>query len=179
MDDDTPPKKRPSGAQRRKAEREAREKRLASEVGGGEDFDVLGEPDLSDPDVGLAYVRKAQLIAFAQICRSRALPQMERWKLIREHAATLGMTHPRSSLEARTQRIEKLMGEKTQSPAVRWETGVQKPPTARGMRRGPRPLPPAPPDSEDAPTDLPGAHGEGASASDPPTDPSTEPTTDE
>ncbi len=140
---------KPSGAARRKEKRLKSDAELDSETGGGEAFDVLGEPDLDDPATALEYVRRAQLIAFSQICKSRTLPQRERWRLIKELSAVVGMTSNRSALESRTAKLEKMLKAKQQAGAVRDERGpVAKPATARGQRRPPKIVPADAPDEE-------------------------------
>lgn len=149
FDEDGSPK-RPSGAAKRKAAREKKDAELDGEVGGSEDFEVLGDPDLTDPSTALEYVRRAQLIAFGQICRSKTIPTRERWRLIKEYGAVLGMTHNRAELEARTKKLEGLLKAKQAAGAVRFERGVKKPPTARGGAPAPlKPVDDGPPDIDD------------------------------
>lgn len=132
------------GNQRRKLRAAKKEKQLLGETGGGEAYDVLGDPDIESPAYALDYVRKAQLIAFGQICRSRTLPQMERWRLIKEHGATIGMTYSRSSMESKVKGMEAALKERSQSGSIQVAAGasIKRPPTARGGPRGPRALAP-------------------------------------
>lgn len=133
---------RESGAAGRKRRRAAANAALDEEFDDGSAYDVLGLPDVKDPSTALDYVRKAQLIAFGEVCRSKTLPQRERWKLIREMGAVIGMTHNRADLESRTKNLEAKLNKEKPVGAVRFEPGskVAKPPTARGGARGPRSL---------------------------------------
>jgi hypothetical protein len=167
--------KRPSGAEFRKRKQERERAQVADKARdlgldvrepgatpapdadtGADAFDVLGDPDLDNPDLALDYVRRAQLIAFGQIIRSRDIAAKDRWRLIREHAAVLGMTHPRAALESRLKRLESNGPKKRGAAAVKHEApdAVVRPETARGRRgrRGPRPLSehgPGPAEGED------------------------------
>lgn len=138
---------RGSGAQRRKAAKLAKAERLASELGGADDFDALPPLDtiLEDPDLALEYGRRALLISLDQICHSRNLPTLERWRLIKDFTATLGMTHNRAAIESRTKKLEGALRErKANAGVVKVESGktVKRPATARGSAPpGPRALP--------------------------------------
>lgn len=95
-------------------------------------FAQLGEPDLGSPATALDYVRKAQLIAFSQICKSTRIDEVTRWKLIKEHSAVLGITHPRSKLESEFKKLKD--SQATPAPAAQESTkprALTRPSTAR------------------------------------------------
>lgn len=130
--------KRLSGAKRRQIARASLDRRLKSELGKPDAYARLGEPPVDDPATGLEYVRRVQLTALAEVARS-TLPQLEKWRLIKDMSATIGMTHNRAALEARLKKLEGKLREQRQAGAVRLEPGasVQRPPTARRGRRQP------------------------------------------
>lgn len=111
---------------------------------GVEDFLALDKPDFNDPATALEFVRKAQLVAFYQICTARGLPIIERWKLIREMSGAMGLTHNRAEVESRTKGLEKALRDKKMAGSVTMVPGkaIAKPSTARGSRPpGPRSVP--------------------------------------
>jgi hypothetical protein len=117
------------------------------------EFDDLGAPDLEAPDLGLGFVRRAQLIAFGQVLRSRRVPPEEKWRLIDKMSATIGMTQNRGELEALAERLETTLAAARPAGAVNvraTQHAHARPATSRGGSgaRGPRPLPgsPAEPD---------------------------------
>lgn len=148
-------KKELSGAQKRKRRRE-REEARAEALGTirakgddhiwAKDFKKAGEPDLDNPATDLDYVRKLQLICLRQMATSPApsLEQQNLWRRIREMSAVVGMTSKRSELEAQVKRLKKIVAEyESRGSAVTEVSGktIQRPPTARGVKTGPRPLP--------------------------------------
>ena len=126
--------KRLSGFARRKVVKERLERRLTSEVRDPRAYEKLGEPPVDDPATGLEYVRKVQLIALSEIARAK-LGQLEKWRLIKDMGATIGMTHNRAALETRLASLERKLRDKRQlGGAMRVEVGtsVKRPSTARG-----------------------------------------------
>ena len=152
------PRAHPSGASKRRAkfeldaliDQQARDDAGAPPDDGKwvEDFRKAGKPDLTNPETDLDYTRKLQLIVLYQMATtpfpSRA--QAAVWRSIREMSATVGMTSSRASLESTVKRLRKQLDERSQVGTVdeRPVAGLAKPDTARGQRRGPRPLEPDP-----------------------------------
>lgn len=140
--------KKPSGA----AYRKMRKKRAAerSEGAGEADdgagvFAALGPPPLDDPETAMSWVRRYQLTAL-HVAATKPMTDAlrERIKNIKEICATVGMTQSRSDLEEIASRCETLLEGARPRGAVNMQptTGLTRPPTARGGKRGPKPLPP-------------------------------------
>jgi hypothetical protein len=125
---------------------------LTSATGGWQDFVALGDPPIDDPDTILEYARKTLAVTLGQVCRDKKLPRLTRWRFIREITAALGMTHNRGKIESRTKKLEATMVERKQSAAIQVVDGstVEIPETARGGRRGPRPVKGEPDDGQSA-----------------------------
>ena len=112
-----------------------------------EEFSGL-KPDLTCPETDLLYVRKVQLTVLRQqtTTPNPTKEQVAYWDRIMRMCATVGMTHPRSVLEAKVRELtNKLAAAQSQSGATKIEDAstITRPTTARGGRgrRGPRPLP--------------------------------------
>lgn len=131
---------RMGGAEQRAADEEARRKREVSLVDDGSAYPDLTESDRDNPETGLMYVRKCQMVAFAQICKA-VLPFLEKAKLIREFSAVIGMTHPRAALETKASKLESGQNRGRVAGSARIEKRVAKPDTARGAAKAPRTRP--------------------------------------
>lgn len=123
------------------------------------EFEDAGKPDLENPGTDLDYVRRLQLICLRQMATVAFPPiaQQEAWRRIKDMSATVGMTSNRAQLEAKVKKLEAALKARTQIGAVHMEpsTNVEKPANARGMRRGPRPIPPDAVADEPPPTEPP------------------------
>lgn len=111
-----------------------------------QEFSKAGKPDFDNPDTDLAYVRKLQLIVLRQMATTARppKPQQDAWRRIREMSAVVGMTSNRAKLEADVRDLKKKLARfKDKATALQTEPSgnVPRPPTARGRKRGPRPLP--------------------------------------
>lgn len=132
------PLSRTSGAAKRRAAKDALGIRLASEVADPAAYTVLGKPPVDDPATGLKYVRQVQLVALGEIAGAR-LGQLEKWRLIKDMSATIGMTHNRAALEERLKRLELSLKEQRRSGAVRIAPAseIARPATARQIESAP------------------------------------------
>lgn len=158
--------KRPGGAARERAKKQARIDELLAEArslgwkplaapvplgapsgDGADEFAALGPPPLEDPDTALAWVRRNQLVAM-HLAASRPLsPEiLERLKLVDKFAASIGMTQNRVELEELAERLEESLDRARPAGAVKVRpvAGHARPPGSRGTTaaRGPRPVPP-------------------------------------
>jgi hypothetical protein len=127
-----------SGAQKRKLkrEREDAERREVLGIDGEskehEAFAELGPPDLNNPDTALDFTRKYLLISLHQIGVDPSLPARDRWRMIKDTAQAIGMTHPRASIESKFKKLKSKREEKAKQKAP----NVARPPTARSYRDG-------------------------------------------
>jgi hypothetical protein len=128
------------------------------------EFEAVGMPDLEQPEGGLDYVRKLQLVALRQrVTTHRPDPeQVATWRGIADAARAIGLTQNRTALEQLAAEVKRALsrtGEQTGAVRRRAAHGFTRPPTARGggRTRGPRPVPrdgPGPdpgPDERDPP----------------------------
>ncbi len=137
-----------SGAARKRRKRE-----LAKLDAPGEDtgkwaleFKRAGKPDLENPETGLLYTRKLQLIAAMQMATTPfpSAAQRECWKRIDAMSKAIGMTHSRSALENTIAKLRKQLDDRLAAGGTVVEeagSDVPKPLTARGAPRGPRAVP--------------------------------------
>lgn len=108
---------------------------------GASNYDVLGDPDIDDAATGLEYVRKAQLIAFGEVCRDPSITKETRWRLIKEMGQSMGFTHVKANVESRLAKAEKKQQAEEHPPAAQVipTNGITRPTTARPRRSsGPR-----------------------------------------
>lgn len=123
-------------------------------------FAALGPPPLDDPNTALRWIRQVQLVAVNLALSAPMTDALrERLKFAKDLCATVGMTHSRAAMEHEIKALRDLLGHiRTPGGAVKLERmeNIQKPSTARGMRRNkPRPVPPAD-DTPPAPRWIPG-----------------------
>lgn len=142
--DDEP--KQPSGYQKRKAraEREVQARKddalriegITDAPPGVAELEALGMPDLEDPHSALVYARQVALVCMHQIATDKVLSSRERWRMLKDFIATLGMTHSRSAVEQKLKDVLK-QKEKRRDPSGGMEpiNGISRPPTARSARR--------------------------------------------
>lgn len=172
MPDDTPKRKYPSGASKRRKKYEAQDREVAAlgrsqgttqsgptcpcdchndDGKWAEDFKAAGNPDLENPETDLAYVRKLQMICLRQMTTTPhpSVAQQNAWRRIGEMSKGCGMTSSRAALEVTVKKLRKQIETRRQGGTIIEGpvNTIVRPPNARGGARGPRPLPPdgAPP----------------------------------
>jgi hypothetical protein len=109
-------------------------------------FKKLGQPDFDNPETGMAWVRRVQLmVAYQQVTTPfPSAYQQATWKRFDNMSKSIGMTHAKSSLEDTIAKLRKELDARREAGGtVVEESGasVPRPSTARGAPRGPRPLP--------------------------------------
>lgn len=149
-------RKQPSGCRKRKRAKEKRIEALraeAAELGlavvnptevlrdddadGAQAFAELGAPPVENPDLGLLWVRRAQLVGLG-LALTRPLHDglTTRLKWLQQLAAVTGMTHSRAALEHRLAGVEDALDQTSQrqrsAVAMKPTAGVMRSPNARG-----------------------------------------------
>ncbi len=109
------------------------------------DFKKLGPPDYANPETGLLWVRKAQLlVAYQMVTTPFPSPaQRDCWKRFDNMSKAIGMTHSRSALENTVAKVRKQLSDRQNAGGTIVEengSDVPKPATARGQRQVPRAL---------------------------------------
>ena len=104
-------------------------------------FAEIGAPP-ADADELLTWGRRL-LSAIAWLLATGEL-DAQRPRAMKDVVAAIGLTHNRGVLEATVKRLEIALRDRTQQGAVEMVPfdAVKKSPNARGMRRGPRRIPP-------------------------------------
>lgn len=127
-------RKYPSGAQKRKAAREKRNRALgAAEKCSPVPFENLGPPPLDDLTAGLVYARNCGLICLHQIVTAPndAVDPLTRWRLVKDMIATIGMTHARAAVEDEVEKLKKRREREELPQGMERTDGIIRPPTAR------------------------------------------------
>lgn len=145
--------KKESGHAGRKRRREARAQALAAQAtraasgdltAGLERLAAIGPPP-ADVEARLPWVSKVLAELLHQTINDPAIDEDKRRSQAATLADKLGKTHPRALLEEKVRRISDQLRVETQPRSIQWAKGdaIMKSPNARGMRRGPRAIPPS------------------------------------
>lgn len=130
-----------SGAAKRKAARErsaeytkrqADAATPASISSSARDFAELRDAPIGQPAEAITWANDVVLLTLQQVIRDEALPNLMRWRWIKDLAAVLGMLRDKTAEQKRLQQLhEKLLGSSTKPRGAKSVAGLQKPDTAR------------------------------------------------
>ena len=106
-------------------------------------FAKLGEPPLDEPELGMAWARRAQMTAVWAMMSLELTDELrERVRWVKDFCATMGMTQNRAELEQIADRLEGSLANARGTAAIDMRpVEGSRPPTSRGGGRGRGPLP--------------------------------------